>query len=565
VTTTPSKRAETRNPSKTWRALLLWLHVVAAVCWMGQALAVTVLLIISATSGSGDLKIGTVLASDLLDQKILGYSAITAAWTGFGLSATTTWGYFRSRWVTTKFVMTIAQILTGTSIAGAAYPQLEAAALDGENGPIVLATIAVGLVAAGAAFQVWLSIAKPWGRTRWGRRAQVQGALGRLAPAPTPVVAGLFLAALVDLTVGLVKGIPLPSASTVMLVIALVVRRRARMQLASEGSTPAIAADNGGRRSDASPRVLDGVIAERTQVTDSVVQLRVAAVDGSPVPDWKPGAHIDFVLPSGKVRQYSLHGNPRDRAGWNISVVREAEGRGGSIEIFDLPVGSKIGIGGPRNNFPLVDAPRYLFVAGGIGITALKPMLEAVDRAGKPWELIYRGRSRADMLFADELSHHHPDHVVVSAADTDARPDLDVALSDLEDGSAVYCCGPSSMMDALDQRIGSSHPNITFHLERFLATARDDSHNRAFQVFLPRAGEVIDIPADKTVLESLRPVLPELPGSCETGICGSCEMRILAGRPDHRDDILTGTDREHGNRIYPCVSRSKDPLLVLDG
>ncbi len=565
MTTNPSQQAKARNPSKTWRALLLWLHVVAAVCWMGQALAVTVLLIISATSGAGDLKIGTVLASDLIDQKILGYSAITAAWTGFGLSATTTWGYFRSRWVATKFVMTIAQILTGTSIAGAAYPQLEAAALDGKNGPIVLATIAVGLVAVGAAFQVWLSIAKPWGRTRWGRQAQAQGTLGRLAPAPTPVVAGLFLAALVDLAVGLVTGIPLPSASTVMLVIALVVRRRARMRLASKDSTLANAAEEGDPRGDAAPRVLDGVIAERKQVSDSVVQLRVAAVDGSPVPDWEPGAHIDLVLPSGIVRQYSLHGNPRDRGGLSISVVREAEGRGGSIEIFGLPVGSKIGIGGPRNNFPLVDAPRYLFVAGGIGITALEPMLEEVDHAGRPWELIYRGRSRADMPFAEELSHHHPDHVVVSAADTDARPDLDAALSNLQDGSVVYCCGPSSMMDSLDQMIRSSHPNITLHLERFAATARDDSHNQAFQVFLPRAGEVIDIPAEMTILESLRPVLPDLPGSCETGICGSCEMRILAGTPDHRDDILTGIDREHGKRIYPCVSRSKDPLLVLDG
>ncbi|MBE7163538.1 MAG: hypothetical protein INR72_20045, partial [Williamsia herbipolensis] len=203
-------RTTPMNPSKVWRALLLWLHVVAAVCWMGQALAVTVLLVISTTSAAGDLKVGAVLASDLLDQKILGYSAITAAWTGFGLSTTTTWGYFRSRWVTTKFVMTIAQILTGTSVAGAAYPQLEAAALDGRNGSsIVFATVAVGLVAVGGAFQVWVSIAKPWGRTRWGNRAQTRGAQGRLAPAPAPVVAGLFLAALVDLGIGLVTGIPL--------------------------------------------------------------------------------------------------------------------------------------------------------------------------------------------------------------------------------------------------------------------------------------------------------------------------------------------------------------------
>lgn len=552
-------RSTTPNWSKIWRALLLWLHVVAAVCWMGQALAVTVLLIISATSAAGDLKIGTVLASDLLDQKILGYSAITAAWTGFGLSATTTWGFFRSRWVFTKFVMTIAQILTGTSVAGAAYPQLEAAAFDGRNGPVAPATIAVGLVAAGAAFQVWLSVAKPWGRTRFGRRAQAEGARGRLAPAPTSVVAGLFIAALSDLAIGLVTTIPLPAFSTLMLVIALILRRRARMNPAREGASSAGTATAPGTRA-----VIPGVVASRTQLTDSLVQLRVAAADGSPVPAWKPGAHIDLHLASGKIRQYSLHGDTADRDGFDLSIVREADGRGGSIEIFDLDVGSSIGIGGPRNNFPLISAPRYLFIAGGIGITALKPMLEAVDRDGQPWQLIYRGHTREGMPFADELAERYPDHVVISSADTGPRPDFTAALDDLQDGSVVYCCGPSSMMDTLDALISDAYPKITLHVERFAATERDDSQNEAFQVFLAPAGEVVDVPADSSALDALRTVLPDLPGSCETGICGSCQMRVLAGRPDHRDDILTGDEREHGELMYPCVSRSKDPLLVLD-
>ncbi|RKR74728.1 ferredoxin-NADP reductase [Frondihabitans australicus] len=553
------------NASKVWRALLLWLHIVAAVCWMGQALAVTVLLIISATSAAGDLKIGTILASDLLDQKILGYSAITAAWTGFGLSTTTTWGYFRSRWVTTKFVMTIAQILTGTSVAGAAYPQLEAASLDGKNGAsILLAIIAVGLVAAGGAFQVFLSVSKPWGRTRWGHRAQTRGAEGRLAPAPTLVVAGLFLAALVDLAIGLVTGIPLPSVSTAMLVVALVVRRRARTRLIATDAAAGGGRSAADRGSVGSTRVLDGVVAARTQLTDSLVQLRVAVADGSPVSEWEPGAHIDLLLPSGKVRQYSLHGDPEDRGGFDVSVVREAEGRGGSIEIFDLAEGAKVGIGGPRNNFPLVNAPRYLFVAGGIGITALKPMLEAIDHAGQPWQLIYRGRTRVGMPFADELSTQYPDQVSISAADADARPNLDAALAGLPDGSVVYCCGPSSMMDSLDEKISNGYPNLTLHVERFAATARDDSQNRPFKVFLPQTGELVDVPADKSALDSLRSVLPELPGSCETGICGSCEMRVLAGRPEHRDDILTAAEGDRTDVMYPCVSRSKDPLLVLD-
>lgn len=559
------QRGNTRDRSGVWRALLLWLHVVAAVCWMGQALAVTVLLIISATSGAGDLKIGTILASDLLDQKILGFSAITAAWTGFGLSATTTWGYFRSRWVFTKFVMTIAQILTGTSVAGAAYPQLEAAALQGRNGPVVTATIAVGLVAAGAAFQVWLSIAKPWGRTRFGRRAQAKGARARLAPAPTSVVAGLLIAALLDLGVGVVTTIPLPGFSSVMLVVALIGRRRASTKHATEdGAGADDGAGTGSGRVAHSSRVIAGVVVSKTQVTDTLVQLRVAAADGAALPEWEAGAHIDLNLPSGKVRQYSLHGDTTDRGGFDVSVVRDAEGRGGSIEIFDLAVGSSVGIGGPRNNFPVVDAPQYLFIAGGIGITALKPMLEAVDRAGKPWRLTYRGRTREGMPFVDELSERYPDHIEVSAADTGPRPDLAAALADLPDGSAVYCCGPASMMDSVDELISDAHPDLTLHVERFAATARDDSRNQAFRVYLSQAGEVVDVPADRSALDALRTVVPELPGSCETGVCGSCEMRVLAGRPEHRDDILTGDERDRTGVMYPCVSRSKEPLIVLD-
>lgn len=561
---TPSA-VPTVNASKTWRALLLWLHVVAAVCWMGQALAVTVLLIASATAGAADVKFGTVFASDLLDQEVLGFSAITAAWTGFGLSATTTWGYFRSRWVFTKFVMTIAQILTGTSVAGTAYPRLEASALDGRNGPVLTATIAVGLVAVGAAFQVWLSIAKPWGRTRFGRRAQQQGVRGRLAPAPTRVVAGLFVAALLDLGVGVVTGIPLPGCSTVMLVVALVARRRALRELAGAGDGRADAAPGAGaHRTSASDRVLGGVVASRTQLTGSLVQLRIVAANGSPVPEWEPGAHIDLHLLSGRIRQYSLHGDPRDRGGLDVSVVREETGQGGSVEVFDLEVGAGVGIGGPRNHFPLVDAPQYLFVAGGIGITALRPMLEAVAGSGQPWRLVYRGRTRQDMAFADELSERYPSAVEISTADTGPRPDLGAALAGLPDGAAVYCCGPASMMNALEQVIGDEHPGLTLHLERFAPTVRDDSRNQAFQVYLAQTGDVVDVPVDRSVLDSLRPVLPELPGSCETGVCGSCEMRVLAGRPEHRDHILVGDERNRTDLMYPCVSRSADPLLVVD-
>jgi ferredoxin-NADP reductase len=550
-------------PVRVWRGLLVWLHVISSVTWMSQALTLLVLLSLSAVAPPGEFKVATAEVAELLDHKILGYSAITAAFTGFGLAAVTTWGYFHHWWVSTKFVLTLAQILTGTLVIAEALPDIVAAARAGTDGAAVPSAAAVGLVAGALAFQVWLSVAKPWGRTARGRQAQAK-APGQLSTAPAPVIATVFVAALLDIPLSVVVAVPLPAFSLPALILALVVRRRRTRHhgVADTAKPPASATGSGGDA--AATDVTTGVVTRRVALAPDVVSLRLAAADGAPLASWEPGAHIDLHLASGKVRQYSLHGDPADRSGYDISVLRDPAGRGASSEIHEWQVGSPIGIGAPRHNFPLVEAPAYLFIAGGIGITAVMPMIDKVHAAGTPWRLIYRGRTRSGMPFADDLEARHPGRVRILPADTTPRPDLPALLHSVPAGGAVYCCGPRTMMDAVEEAMVTACPQGTLHLERFTATVRDDSRNRAFQVVLSRAGTIVEVSAARSMLESLRDALPDTPASCETGLCGSCEMRVLAGRPEHRDDILVGTDRERIDIVYPCVSRSRDPLIVLD-
>lgn len=553
----------TVSSSRVWRGLLVWLHAVASTVWLGQAVAMLVLLWLSAVSPPGEFKVATADIADLLDLKILGVAAITAAFTGFGLAALTSWGYFRNWWVSTKFVLTIAQVLTGSLVVAASFPDVTAAARAGAQGPVVFCAVLVGLVACGTAFQVWLSVTKPWGRTPRGRRAQAGGARAQLPTAPVPLVASMFAAAVLDLVPSTLVAIPLPIFSSVVLTVALVLRRRAQRHLDPGTRVGDVATNTRAGASDGGPAAA-GVVARRVLLTPDVVQLRLAPADGSAVAAWEPGAHIDLRLASGKVRQYSLHGDPADRDGYQVSVLRDPNGRRGSAEVFALQEGETVGLGGPRNHFPLVTATSYLFLAGGIGITALKPMLERVSTTNTPWRLVYRGRSRAEMPFADELAEQYPDQVQIMPSDTTPRPDLTALVGGLAPGSAVYCCGPHSLMDAISKAMSTDGRQAELHLERFTGTAKDDSANQPFQVVLPHLGIIVPVPSDQSMLDSLREVLPDTPASCETGICGSCEMRVLAGRPEHRDDILAGADRERTDIVYPCVSRSRDSLLVLD-
>jgi ferredoxin-NADP reductase len=287
-------------------------------------------------------------------------------------------------------------------------------------------------------------------------------------------------------------------------------------------------------------------VARKETLADGVVGL---TLEGDGLPRWEPGAHIDLHLPGGLVRQYSLCG-----AGtWRIAVLREPDGRGGSAAVHDLvAVGDTLTASEPRNHFALVDAERYLFLAGGIGITPIVAMIAEVARRGRPWHLAYGGRSRASMAFLDVLPAEHTTLY-------EGRPlDLDLSVTE---GTAVYCCGPESLLAAVEER-SAGWPPGSLHLERFRASAAGPGDE--FEVELASTGQVITVPADGSVLAALRAAGLEILSSCEEGTCGTCETGILDGVPEHRDTVLTPAERETGDIMMICVSRARTPRLVLD-
>ncbi|WP_458316611.1 PDR/VanB family oxidoreductase [Mycolicibacterium brisbanense] len=306
------------------------------------------------------------------------------------------------------------------------------------------------------------------------------------------------------------------------------------------------------------------VVAARWEA-EQVTSFEFAAPDGSELPPWEPGAHVDVHLPSGLVRQYSLCGDPAERTRYRIAVLELSEGRGGSLEAHrELRPGRIIQIGWPRSNFALVDADRYVFVAGGIGITPILPMVHQVTSRGIKWELVYGAKSAAHFAFTDEL----PEGTVqLVRQDTDGLIDLDTVVERAA-AAVVYCCGPAPLMDALTQRMSRAGRSGDLHLERFgtgSVTSTPEAVDGDFEIELARSELVISVRAEQSVLEAVREAGVEHPSSCEMGFCGTCETAVLSGDVDHRDDLFTPAERAACSSMLICVSRSKDRgRLVLD-
>lgn len=312
-------------------------------------------------------------------------------------------------------------------------------------------------------------------------------------------------------------------------------------------------------------------LARKQQLAAGVLGLTLIPNGPCSLPAWTPGAHISLDLPGGLVRQYSLCGDPGDDSSWRVAVLREPDGRGGSAAVHDrLAEGDELTASAPRNRFPLVDADAYLFIAGGIGITPILPMVAQAARRGRPWHLVYGGRSRSSMAFLDELAAYG-DRVDVRPQDVFGLLDLDRLLGVPQPGTAVYCCGPAPLLAAVGDRCASWPPGA-LRTERF--TAEPDaiasggdafaSGGDAFEVEVASCGRVVSVPAGESVLGSLRRAGFEILSSCEEGTCGTCETGVLEGVPDHRDTVLTQAEREAGDVMMICVSRARTPRLVLD-
>jgi vanillate O-demethylase ferredoxin subunit len=305
-----------------------------------------------------------------------------------------------------------------------------------------------------------------------------------------------------------------------------------------------------------------------------VMRLELEDPQRGVLPAFEPGAHITLHLANGLQRQYSLAGDWRDRRRYVLGVGRAAGSRGGSDFVHAaLRSGDTLACSAPANNFALApDAPRYLFIAGGIGITPIVAMIRWCEAQGRPWKLVHAARSRVRLGFYEELRalgtrvrfHFHCD-------DEQGGP-LAVAplLADTEPGTQVYCCGPAPLMEAVREH-GGHLGEQALHFEWFSAPApaapQDGDAAPAaggFWVDLERSGTSLHVPEGRSVLEVLEANGHEIPFSCREGLCGTCETAVCAGEPDHRDYVYPPAQRATLRSMLVCVSRAKSPRLVLD-
>ena len=305
-------------------------------------------------------------------------------------------------------------------------------------------------------------------------------------------------------------------------------------------------------------------VESKQEVADGVVTLNLREVGDHPLPPWAPGAHVDLIVGEGPTRQYSLCGDVSDHHVWRLGILRDPEGRGSSLYVHDrLQVGDTIRVRGPRNNFPLIESPRYLFIAGGIGITPILPMIAAAGAAGAEWELVYGGRRRSSMAFLDELAGYG-DRVSIRPQDETGLLDLGTLLGTPLDDTLVYCCGPEPLLAAVEERC-ASWPRRSLHVERFTAKPVTEAvPAEAFEVVLAQSEITVSVPPDRSVLEVVEEAGVGVLSSCAEGTCGTCETPVLDGEPDHRDSVLDEDERRANDCMMICVSRSCSPRLVLD-
>ena len=312
-----------------------------------------------------------------------------------------------------------------------------------------------------------------------------------------------------------------------------------------------------------------GVVVESaTPVADGIVKLRLVAPDGRALPRWAPGSHIDVECGEPeRSRQYSLCGDPADAGALEIAVLHEPEGRGGSSWIHgNVRVGDKLRIRGPRNHFRLDEtAEKLILVAGGIGITPIAAMARRARELGMDYELHYSGRRRATMAFLDELAALHGSRLHVYVSEEGRRNDLAALLGQPRTGWKICACGPKRMLEALEAHC-AAWPDDALRIEHFESNLAqlDPAREHAFEVELKDSGITVTVPADRTVLASLRAANIDVPSDCEEGLCGSCEVRVLAGQVDHRDMVLTKAERDANDRMMTCCSRACAGKLVLE-
>lgn len=302
------------------------------------------------------------------------------------------------------------------------------------------------------------------------------------------------------------------------------------------------------------------VVVARSDAADGVALIELGA--DRTLPRWQPGAHIDVILPNGDARQYSLSGIPGADT-WRIGVLREPDGRGGSVWIHDaLQVGATVRVAGPRNHFEFSPerGTRYLFIAGGIGITPIAAMISAAAAAGVEYRLEYAGRSRSTMALTS-LADEHPGRVTIHAADEGERLDLETLFAELPPFTTTYCCGPARLIEAVE----AAAKGRQLKVERFEPKELGEPLlKEPFEVELVYSGLELTVPPERSILDVVEEAGVLVLSSCKEGTCGTCETRVMFGEVDHRDSILTPDEQAANDVMYICVSRSAGERLTLE-
>ncbi|MGK8504608.1 PDR/VanB family oxidoreductase [Nocardia asiatica] len=299
----------------------------------------------------------------------------------------------------------------------------------------------------------------------------------------------------------------------------------------------------------------------RRDEAEGVFSLELASVDGGELPSWTPGAHINVAVGAAGVRQYSLCGDPADRARWRVAVLHEPDGRGGSAYLHRAAQpGSVLRVSAPRNNFELVRSDRYVFLAGGIGITPILPMVAAAEAAGARWSLYYGGRTKGHMAFADAIAERYPRAKLLPQDEHGLLPLAEI-FTGLGD-TAVYCCGPEPLLAAAEDE--GARRSVLVHVERFVPRKLRFAPNEPFEVRLAASGKTFRVGPNQSIADVLESAGIGIVTSCREGTCGSCETAVLSGDIEHRDELLTDEERARGDTMMLCVSRARSGPLVLD-
>lgn len=314
---------------------------------------------------------------------------------------------------------------------------------------------------------------------------------------------------------------------------------------------------------------MDLTVVDKKIVGASIAVVDLAMPDGCPLPPWSPGSHIEVTLPTDQgalVRQYSLCAAEDDPSIWRIAVLREAKGRGGSAFICDrVERGQSLHVSGPRNLFEFTPRGRITFIAGGIGITPILPMVLRAERMSLDWRLIYLARERSNIVFAETIARLPQGRVSIHCSGESGRFDLAAEMGALGAQDSVYACGPMRLLDDLEALNAARGAAWSLHLERFenpnKAAAGPDA---PFDVILARSNRRFTVQPGETILDVLSRNGVSVTASCRDGLCSTCEQRVVDGLPDHRDAVLTPEERKENAYMMICVSRSLTPTLTLD-